>query len=255
MPRAQLSMTPADILKYQNDLVRTGQYERLGRMVKISIAPADGWNPPPRGLDPFIDKYGRLIDLRDRFLPIGQSLDRSMLLATAPLMGRDNRVSLPDGPDPDWTPAGYSGEELANQSQGQEITVAIAEREIAAAEKAGDLRAAARWRAAAENARAGHQVRMPIERAVEKDMARMIPQRLEDRTVKKLEGTNFMVFQPLINVAFQPEIAGRLEGTAWTIKFGFNPADQTHPALLVDQRTGETHFFGGIYDIFGPSGE
>jgi hypothetical protein len=253
MPRTQLSMTPADILKYQNDLVRTGQYERLGRLVKISIAPGDGWNPPPN--DPFIKKYGRLIDLRDRFLPIAQSLDRSMLLATAPLVDRNNRVQLPDVPDPDWTPAGYSTEELANQAQGQEITVAIAEREMAAAEKAGDLRAVARWRAAAENARAGHQVRMPIERPIEKDLARMIPQRLEDRTVKKLEGTNFMVFQPLINVAFQPEINNRLEGTAWTIKFGFNPADQTHPALLVDQRTGETHFFGGLYDIFGPSGE
>lgn len=253
MGRTQLSMTPADILKYQNDLVRTGKCLPLGRMQKIAIGPTAGYVPPPA--DPYIRKFGRLIDLRDRFLPIAQSLDRMMVLVTAPLVDRNNRVQLPDVPDPDWTPAGYTREELENRAQGQEITLAQAEREISAAEQAGDLRAAARWRAAAETVREGHAVRMPVERPIEKDTARMIPQRLEDRTNELLEGTQFLVFSPVISVAFQPEIENRLVGTAWTIQFGFNPADRTHPSLLVDRATGETHFFGGLYDIAGPSGE
>lgn len=247
--QSQVTNTPADILKYQSDLVRTGKGLPLGRMQKISIAPGDGWTPPPH--DPVIAKFGRLIDLRDRFLPIAQSPDKSMILVTAPLVDRNNRVQLPDVPDPGWTPAAITKEEL----EGQLITAAIAEREIAVAQEAGDLRAAARWRAAAQNVKDGHEVRMPIERAAAKDTARMIPQRLEDRTAKMLEGTQFLVFSPLISVAFQPEIEKRLVGTAWTIKFGYNPADGTHASLLVDRQTGETHFFGGLYDIFGPAGE
>jgi hypothetical protein len=244
-----LTMTPVDILNYQNELVRTGKYISLGRMQKIAIEPADDWMPPPN--DPVIAKFGRLIDLRDRFLPIAQSLDRSMILVTAPLVGRDGRVSLPDVPDPGWTPAAQTREEL----EGQEVTLSFAQSRLAEAELKGDLRAAAQWRAAAENVRAGHPVRMPVERAIEKDTARMRPQRLEDRTVKMVEGTNFMLFRPLINLTFQPEIEKRLVGTAWTIQFKYNAADDTHPALLVDRHTGETHFFGGIYDIFGPQGD
>ena len=249
MSRTQLSMTPADILKYQSDLVRTGKCLPLGRMVKIAIGPAAGYVPPQA--DPFIRKFGRLIDLRDRFLPIAQSLEKTMILVTAPLRDRNNRVQLPDVPDPDWTPAPSTKEEF----EGQEITLTHAQRELAAAETAGDLRAAARWRAAEQNVRAGHPVRMPVERPIEKDTARMIPQRLEDRTNVMLEGTQFYVFEPVLTVAFQPELENRLISTAWTIQFGFNPADRTHASLLVDRHTGETHFFGGLYDIAGPSGE
>ena len=244
-----LTMSPVDILNYQNELVRTGKYIPLGRMQKISIEPADDWTAPPN--DPVIAKFGRMIDLRDRFLPIAQSPDRSMILVTAPLVDRAGRVSLPDVPDPGWTPGVITKEEL----EGQDVTLSFAESRLAEAELKGDLRAAAQWRSARDNVKNGHPVRMPYERPIEKDMARLLPQRLEDRTVKMLEGTNYMVFQPLINLAFQPEIEKRLVGTAWTIRFAFNAADSTHPALLVDRKTGETHFFGGIYDIFGPLGD
>jgi hypothetical protein len=254
MARTQeLTRTPADILKYQSELVRTGKSFPLGRMQKISIGPAAGYVAPPA--DPYIRKFGRLIDLRDRFLPIAQSPDKSMILVTAPLVDRNNRVQLPDVPDPDWTPAGYTGEELERAAQGQEITLAMAERAIAEAQAAGNTREVAKWRAAAQNVRDGFKVSMPVERPIEKDLARMIPQRLEDRTNEILEGTQFLVFSPVINVAFQPEIERRLVGTAWTLQFGYNPADGTHPSLLIDRQTGETHFFGGLYDIFGPSGE
>lgn len=240
--------TPVDILKYRNELVRTGNYLPIGRMQKISIEPSADWTPPPN--DPVIAKFGRLIDLRDRFLPIAQSPDKSMILVTAPMVGRDGRVGLPDVPMPDWTPPAFTHEEL----EGREITLAEAEREIKRAEEEADLREAALWRAAAQNIRDGHPVRMPVERRGGNFTARMIPQRLEDRTSVMLEGTEFYVFAPLINVAFQPEIEKRLVPTAWTIKFGYNAADRTHASLLVDRRTGETHFFGGLYDIFGPQG-
>lgn len=248
--RSQLSMTPADILKYQNEIVRTGKYISLGRMQKIAIGPAAGYTPPPA--DPYIRRFGRLIDLRDQFLPIAQSPDRMMLLIPAPLVNKStNRVQLPDLPDPDWTPAVRTREEL----EGQEITLTFAEDRLRESEEKGDLRAAAQWRAARDNIKGGHPVRMPYDRPVEKDRARMIPQRLEDRTNELLEGTNFLVFSPVLSVTFQPELEKRLVADAWIITFGHNPADRTDASLLVDRQTGECHFFGGLYDISGPRGE
>lgn len=248
--RTQLTMTPADILKYQNDLVRTGKYISLGRMQKIAIGPTAGYVPP--ATDPYIRKFGRLIDLRDQFLPIAQSPDRGMLLVPAPLVNRfTNRVQLPDVPDPDWTPAPIAREEF----EGQEITLTFAEDRLRECEQKGDLRAAAQWRAARDNIKAGHPVRMPYDRPVEKDRPHMIPQRLEDRTNELLAGTNFLVFSPVLSVTFQPELEKRLVADAWIITFGHNPSDRTDASLLIDRQTGETHFFGGLYDISGPRGD
>ena len=42
-------------------------------------------------------------------------------------------------------------------------------------------------------------------------------------------------------------------GDAWLIDCRFNPADRTHMALLVDQKTGEVHFFGGMFEVLGSS--
>ena len=247
--KLQLSMTPADILKYQSDLVRTGKYISLGRMQKIAIGPTAGYIPPPA--DPYIRKFGRLIDLRDQFLPIAQSPDRMMLVVPAPLVNRaSGRVQLPDVPDPGWTPAAITKQE----QEGQEITESVAEARLKECEDKGDLRTAAMWRSALDSVKAGRQVRMPYDRPIEKDLARMIPQRLEDRTNELLEGTNFLVFSPVLSVTFQPEIDKRLVADAWIITFGHNPTDRTDASLLVDRHTGETHFFGGLYDISGPSG-
>jgi len=222
MGTEKLTMTPVDELKYQNELIRTGDVLPLGRMQKISIGPSAAYTPPAG--DAYIAKFGRIIDLRDRFLPIAKSRDGSMILVTAPLRDLEGRVSLPDLPDPGWTPAPPSREEILGRQEIDKVS--------------------------------GKEVTIPYT-----DLARiaprMIPQRLEDRTNEVLEGTGgkILVFQPVLRMTFQPELEGRLVGTAWWIECKFNPVNKTHCALLIDRSTGETHFFGGCYEVCAPGGE
>lgn len=224
-----MTMTPADILKLQSEYVRTGKYLPLGRMQKISIGPAGGYTPPDN--DPYIRKYGRMIELRDRPMPIAYSLDRSMILVTAPLIDRAGRVALPDVPVPDWVAPTRTKEEIEGyevELNGQRVRIS-ADQEI----------------------RDGRIVNKPLE---ERFTAKMIPQNLRDRTNVKLDGSNFLVFEPVERIVFQPELESRLIGTAWWIDCKFNPMDRTYVTLLVDEQTGETHFFGGSYEVCAPSG-
>jgi hypothetical protein len=93
----------------------------------------------------------------------------------------------------------------------------------------------------------------------------MLPQRLEDRCEwvdgkpGALEGTNFLVFQPVLVIAYQPEVIvdgrSQLEASMWTIRCiaddGSLLLDSSGQCatLLIDPRTGETHFFGGVYNV------
>ena len=101
----------------------------------------------------------------------------------------------------------------------------------------------------------GKEYRMPVERPREKDTPRLIPQDLRDRAEGFLEGTNFYVFSPVLSISFQPEVNNELLGTFWAVNCSYNPADQTHPTLLIDAKTGKTHFFGGLYDVVRAIGE
>jgi hypothetical protein len=218
--------SPADILNFQNQCVRTGDMEILGRMQKIAIGPNAQF--VPRNDDPVIAKFGRFIELRDVPLPIAQTRDRSMLLVTAFLLTKEGRVELPDLPDPTWTPPAPTRAEL----EGVEV-----DREIKDADgKVIGRRKVREFAPLHESPRAN---------------VRLIPQRLEDRAEGRLAGTNFLVFSPVIRITFQPEINRRMAADAWVIECRYNPADRTHMALLVDQKTGETHFFGGAYEIVG----
>jgi hypothetical protein len=198
--------SPASVLDYQDELVRTGQHLPIGRMQKISIGYDAEYTPPAN--DKYIKKYGRMIELRDRLLPLAWSLDKSMLLVPAPLLDRNGVVELPDLPDPDFAPEPWSDEEIEN----------------------ADLR------------------------DPKKDRARMLSQRLRDRTSTFLEGTQIYVFQPVVRILFQPEIKNRMIGSAWWIDCHAD-ASGTHCAFLVDRLTGQCHFFGGSYQICAPSGE
>jgi len=216
---APVTNSPADILKYQNDLVRTGEYFPLGRMKQIAIAPCAGWTP--RQDDPFIKKFGRLIDLRNAMLPIAQTRDRSMVLVTSPLLNPAGRVQLPDVPVPDWVPPPLTEEEIAGRVEVDPLT--------------------------------GKERRV-LPKLSNREPA-MIPQDLRDRTNEQLRGSNFLVFSPVVNVTFQPELDREMQGTAWILSWRYNPADDTHPTLLIDERTGETHFYGGAFEIVRPGGE
>lgn len=210
-------MSPADILKYQNELVRTGNNEPLGRMQKIAIGPNAAY--VPLTTDPILTKFGRFIELRDRSLPIAQSKDRTQLLITAPLLDRaTGYVKLPDLPDPNWVPPPPSKEEV----EGKEV-----------------------WDQAAQRMVTKFPETSP------RQNVRMIPQQLEDRAEGVLEGTNFLIFSPVLRITFQPEINKRMVGDAWVIEAKYDAATRTHMALLIDRKTGEAHFFGGAYEILG----
>jgi len=223
--KASLTGTPADLITYQRELIRTHNYIPLGRMNKIAIAPSRDWTPPPN--DPYIARYGRLFEFRHQWLPIAQSQDMTQLLITAPLCDRSGRVGLPDLPDPSWRAEPWTPAEQGYKSDGSMLLDGQ-----------------------------GKQRFEP--RPAEKDQARMIPQRLEDRAEgngrKKLEGTNFLVFQPVLKIVFQPERDRQLQAQAWIIEAQHDPSTQTHMALLMDPATGESLFFGGRYDIIANEG-
>lgn len=222
-----LTGTPADLITYQRELVRTKNYFPLGRMKKVVFGLSSNWAPPAD--DPFIQKFERVIDLRSRWLPLGQSYDRTQLLVPAPLVDRSGFVGLPDVPDPNWKAEPWTPEERGYRPDGSMITDS-----------------------------SGRQVIKP--RPTEKDTPRMVPQRLEDRCERPggrlgyLEGTNFLVFQPVIGIVFQPEKDNQLQAQWWTIETKHDPATSTDMAMLIDPKTGETLFFGGRYDIVANEG-
>lgn len=243
--RSTLTGTPADLISYQNELIRTKNYTPLGRANKIAIGPSRDWNAADYTHDPFIQKFGRLIDLRNRWLPLAMSPDRSMLLVTAPLVARSIEtgeilVGLPDVPDPNAKAIGWSHEDMGYRLDGSPLNEKYP----------GQPKD---W--TPEKGRVDLTVKATP----------MIPQRLEDRAehpngrLGVLEGTNFLVFQPVLNIAYQPEIiqdgAPKLQAAVWIITCmgpdGSLQLDEQgrNAVLLVDPRTGEAHFMGGRYDI------
>lgn len=224
-PATALSSGPADLIAYQNELVRTQQAIPLGRMQKIAVGPSANWQGSD---DPWVRKFGRLIELRDRVLPIAQTTDRAMVLIMAPLRDRDEKGAprLPDLPDPNWTPGAPTREEI----EGTLVPDGH-----------------------------GGQKRVLIDNPA-KVTAPMVPQRLTDRCEMMdgrpavLTGTHFLIFQPVLRVSFQPEIQNRLVGTAWTLEFQPDESGR-HCCLLIDHLTGESHFLYGKYDIASAGGE
>ncbi|TMI88362.1 MAG: hypothetical protein E6H00_13085 [Bacillati bacterium ANGP1] len=208
-----LTGTPADLITYMREKIRTHDYEPMGRISEIAIAPSRHWNPDPG--DPLVMKWGRLMRFRNQWLPLAQTFDRTVLLAPAPMMDKSGRIGLPDLPDPTWRPDPWTEEETAGTAV----------------------------------------------RPIEKDMARMVPQTLEARAdrgpsggLAKPEGTNFLVFRPVINIVYQPERDRQLVAQMWKIEAGYDPATDTEMTLLVDPSTGETLFYGGRYDIVANEG-
>lgn len=222
-----LTGTPADLIGYQNDMVRTKKYLPIGRINKIAIGPTPGWKGA--GDDPFMLKFGRLIDLRNRFLPIAESMDSTMLLITAPLLAKSAadgqfHVALPDVPDPSYRAPVYTPEETGYRADGSPLNPKY------------------------PGQPAGWSPKHKIEATLQDRQAPMLPQRLEDRAEGWLEGTNFLVFSPVLKLAFQPELNGQMQAAMDTIECLFDMATKTYMTLLVDPKTGESHFYGGRYE-------
>jgi hypothetical protein len=232
-----LTMSPADILKYQADLVRTKNYLPLGRMRTIAVGPCDTYTPPP--LDPIINGWGpqpqrnargRMMDLSGQWLPIAQAHHEHMILCMIPLIRSDGYVGLPDLVDPTWRAASYTSEDVMNPDCD------------ANCRKVVDILAGGNTRP--------HQ---HVQLRQDKDKPRMIPQRLEDRTNDQLLGTNYLAFRPVLRITYQPEElrAGShgFQAAEWKIEFRPD-SNGDLCTFLVDQFTGECHFFGGV-PIFG----
>jgi hypothetical protein len=231
MTTATAIQTIADLVRYHRELVRTQKNFALGRMKTIAIGPSRDWRPPAG--DPYIAKYGRLIELRDRMLPIAQSGDSSdsQILVTNALRDERGQVKLPDLPDPDWQRPALLREEIEG---GKAVETIVEGRKVT------------------------HYV--PIERDPARDRPPMIPQRLTDRCEQAggepavIEGTNFLLFQPVLRIVYQPEIANRLIGSAWNLDFTPDLEGKS-ATLLVDYKTGEMFFLYGRHDIFSAMGE
>lgn len=214
MTAARSDLTgPADMCRYQNDLVRTGKYISIGRIKKIAIGPSADFDPRTRSLDPFMLKYGRYIDFRERSLPLALSLDHSLALVPSTWLWQDGSIAtLPDVPDPLWVPPKWSEEEISGS----------------------------------------------VERPKEKDAPQMLPQRLADRADGYLDAKppndHVLVFQPVLTVVFQPEVNEKFESTGvqatfWWLDCQKPDSQGKHMCLLVDEKTGETHFLNGEFEI------
>ena len=224
-----------DVLNYQDELVRTGQFEILGKMKTLVLEPARDANVPGRNETSVV---GVRLDWRneeapkggylENFVQIAQSLDRTMLLCLGAMRRRDGRVGLPDIPDPSWKPGNPTPEQVCPPITGYD------ERYKSAAHPKGTPIYGAAW--------AGNQ-------------APMIAQKLEDRCSGYVKGTHTMLFQPVHQILFQPEINQQLQATYWMITgraadgSTFCHRTRTHLAFLVDAQTGAAHFYGGAWQI------
>jgi hypothetical protein len=212
---SRLTMTPADILKLQNDWVREGKCIPLGRLVEVAIGPHQNWHPEDYQNDPYIRRNGRFMRFAYRtrrnvqagMVPLAWGPDNSTLLVGAHLRNEDGYPELPDVSPPEWAPEPWTPAE----SQGL------------------------------------------VERDPAKDTRPMIPQRLRDRADGYMEGTYFYTFSPVLFITFQPELKAGLWRIVCLPDFTVQPA--AHTTLLVERRTGEMHFFGGRYEIETAIGE
>lgn len=213
VPKPGVQAGLAEWLAYADDLVRTQQYEYLGKGKVIVIEAAKGANVP--GLAE-TTKVGVRLDWRnddsvpgrtkEYFLRIAQSFDRRLLLALDPVVRHDGKIGLPDIPDPAWKP-GQPGHLVEGKYVSTE-----------------------------EEVNSWNPGRPP-----------MIRQDLADRASGYVNGTRLMVFQPVHQIMFQPEIGGQLQPTYWSIECGHDPANRTQMAFLVNADDGRAYFYGGRF--------
>lgn len=80
------------------------------------------------------------------------------------------------------------------------------------------------------------------------EAVRMLKQDLRNFSTGILRGTNFIVYERVAQILVKP--TGIAEG--WILNCAKNPADDTHMTFLLDHQTGESHFYGGRYEITRP---
>ncbi len=205
-------MTDADILKYQSDLVRTKNYQPLGRMLQIAVGPSGYWDPAKHVGDPILVKFGRFIEFRNQPMPLGMCAGQ-ILVCSDVRRQADGRPGFPDLPDPSWKPELWTEDEVT-----------------------------------------GRVARDPA-----KNRAPLIPQRMTDRCEQwkgepaVMDGTDFLIFQPVERITFQPEKDGELQAEVYQLVL--SPLEGRHCSFLVDHKTGKCHFLGGSFEVQGAPGK
>ncbi len=209
---AQQTNVP-DILKYQNDCLRTKKMVSLGGIQRIVL---EDTADSGRAAESVTSTMGRVLEFFENWLPVGQVEApgfNSFLLPMAAVKRRDGYVGLPDIPDPGWVPTGGRKLEMVDDPR----FPGDPERKI--------------WSGKS---------------TFEKPP--MIPQPLRQNARGKLAGTNFVVFEAVAQILIKPEGLNEM----WLLHCGKNPVDDTHMVFLVDEATGEAHFYGGRYVIARP---
>lgn len=231
-PGTAVTNSPASMFAYQDDLIRTKKYESLGVIKIISIGPNK--DCPINENDPLMRKWGRMMQFRstrsggekpqpdDVSLPLAWSLDHSILLVPGLLVRWDGRVALSDWKDPEWVAPPPSRQEIL----GEEYVDA-----------------------------AGVKRSRTVARDPAKDIAPVIAQSLAARAEGRWENPDWLVFSPVLSIGFQPEKDSKLVGTYCGIDCRYNPAEDRHPTLLVNERTGQVRFYGGVYRLVAAVGE
>jgi hypothetical protein len=110
-----------DILRWQDDVVHSGQHTLIGRVWRIVLEASRDAAVP----ETFVtNQLGVCMDFYNASdaLPIAQTLDQSTLLFLAPFKRRDGRVGLPDIPDPRWKAPTPKKSEIVNLPKGKFYT-------------------------------------------------------------------------------------------------------------------------------------
>lgn len=213
-PRANSKLP--DMLEYQRTLAQTRNYEYLGLMKRVVLEAEKDARTQAPGVT---SKLGHCLEWYDQrhpkggtirqYMPIAQSIGGAMILCLEPLLRRDLLGRLIPGQV--GLPDMPDPSWKPRQARKDEI----------------------------ESGRFDADATDPS----------MIAQNLGELTDHIVDGTEIYVFQPVVQVLFQPEINKQLQPTYWTLLFDFDPATNTHPAFLVDRKSGECAFYGGKHHL------
>lgn len=95
------AMHTTDLLNWQDEQTKTGNYEFLGKVWLIVLEAAKGAAVPEPSVASVL---GTRLEFYGEGLPVAQTRDHSSLLLLSPVVRPDGTVGLPDIPDPTWKP-------------------------------------------------------------------------------------------------------------------------------------------------------
>lgn len=215
VPRPAAGSGVEEFLKYGRELVQTGQYEYLGRCKRIVLEAEAGARTQAPGVTA---KIGHVLEWYDTAHPKGGTIRNYMPIGQSP----DRRMLLclepllKRGLDGRLIPGDVGLPDMPNPA----------------------------WKP-----RNWTEQEVLDGTAANGQNPDMVPQNLNQLTDKMIRGSEILVFQPVVQVLFQPEINQQLQATYWTLRLDYEQATNTFPAFLVDRKTGFAAFYGGKHQI------